>query len=138
MNESRLPIPLRALRTKIIDPGPSPDPLLHNRAKLVQAYRRNPNLYPDGIGAWYQPQDWDPRRPGPARLIATGNARLRALDPWANLRAKGEPHPNGAPLPPLNLEPETPPQLTTNFPHKEVPQKQATPSQEKGDKPLGT
>jgi hypothetical protein len=34
------------------------DPILSARAALVRRYRTNPNLYPDGIGAWYHPEEW--------------------------------------------------------------------------------
>ncbi len=70
--------------------------LLEAREKAVAAYRKQPGSWPDGIGAWYQPADWGPEKDGPAPLIAIGDARARALDPWANVRAKGGPCP---PLP---------------------------------------
>jgi hypothetical protein len=70
--------------------------LLHEaRSKGVRLYRANPRPWPDGIGAWYRAEDWTDE----GELIATGEARARALDWWANDRAKGRP------CPPLALVP---------------------------------
>jgi hypothetical protein len=71
--------------------------LLHEaRSKGVVAYRANPRPWPDGIGAWYRAEDWTDA----GELIAVGEARARALDWWANDRAKGRPCPPLAGVPP--------------------------------------
>jgi hypothetical protein len=71
--------------------------LLHEaRSKGVRLYRANPRPWPDGIGAWYRAEDWTDS----GELIATGEARARALDWWANDRAKGRPCPPLAGVPP--------------------------------------
>ena len=64
-------------------------PRTQDKNQLVIAYQISRTPWPDGIGAWYRPQDWDKE----GNLIATGNDRARALDPWANDRAKGRPCP---------------------------------------------
>jgi hypothetical protein len=67
------------------------DSLAESRARFVRRYRANRASWPDGIGAWYRPQDWASGNDDTGDiLIATGEARVRALDPWANMRAKGE------------------------------------------------
>ena len=63
--------------------------LLEARAKIVVSYRREPRPWPHGIGAWYHPEDWDDS----GTLLAVGEARARALDPWANDRKAGRPCP---------------------------------------------
>jgi hypothetical protein len=60
-----------------------------SRAAFVRQYWANPHPWPHGPGAWYRAEDWDDA----GKLLATGEARARALDPWANDRAKGEPCP---------------------------------------------
>jgi hypothetical protein len=78
-----------------------------DRSKLVRMFRENPRPWPDGIGAWYRAEDWDDS----GVLLATGEARARALDPWANDRARGRPCP---PMP--GVTPQlvtTPPRVVT-------------------------
>jgi hypothetical protein len=112
-------------RQRIFDLPPSrfdhvPDfPNLHEeREKLVAKYRTNSSPWPHGIGAWYHTADWHWKT---NELIATGNNRIRALDPYANLRAKGQTIlPDGSPLPPLNLLPEEPSQPVTKTPPPDV------------------
>jgi hypothetical protein len=71
------------------------------RAKFVGKYRANPAPWPNGIGAWYRAEDWAAGNDDDGDvLIATGEARARALDPWANMRAAGEVCP---PLPAVEL-----------------------------------
>lgn len=41
------------------------------------------------LGAWHRAEDWT----ADGNLIATGEARLKAIDPWANDRAAGRPCP---------------------------------------------
>jgi hypothetical protein len=70
--------------------------LLHEaRSKIVAAYRRSQAPWPDGLGAWYRAEDWA----DDGTLVAVGETRARALDPWANDRKKGLPCP---PLPRVN------------------------------------
>jgi hypothetical protein len=84
------------------------DSLAASRAKFVRKYRDNPKPWPDGIGAWYRAEDWVAGDDDHGdTLIATGEARARALDPWANMRARGEPCP---PLPAIEVEPEPEPE----------------------------
>jgi hypothetical protein len=66
--------------------------LEESRGKFVLQCRANPRGWPDGIGAWFKDEDWD--RDG--KLVVVGEAKTRAVDPWANDRAKGRPCP---PLP---------------------------------------
>ncbi len=66
--------------------------LEESRGKFVLQYRENPKPWPDGIGAWFKDEDWDKD----GKLIAVGEAMARALDQYANNRAKGLPCP---PLP---------------------------------------
>ena len=93
-----------------------------SRAKYVRQYRANAHPWPDGIGAWYKSADWIPGNDKDGdTLIATGNARARALDPWANVRAKGEPCP---PLPESQIETVTPDrnsESNSNAPRKRRP-----------------
>jgi hypothetical protein len=63
--------------------------LAASRSAFVKQYRANAHGWPDGIGAWYRPIDWDDG----GTLLATGEAKARALDPWANDRAAGRPCP---------------------------------------------
>jgi hypothetical protein len=70
------------------------DLLAFDRARLARRYRMNPSPWPDGIGKWFHQEDWAPGDDATGDvLIATGEARVRALDPWSNNRAKGEPCP---------------------------------------------
>jgi hypothetical protein len=64
--------------------------LAHSRSAFVRQYRADPRSWPDGIGAWYRADDWL----DDGTLVATGEARARAIDPWANDRAKGLPCPD--------------------------------------------
>jgi hypothetical protein len=66
-----------------------PRSLAATRSAFVLQYRANPRAWPDGIGPWYRPDDWL----DDGTLIATGEAKAQALDPWANDRAKGRPCP---------------------------------------------
>jgi hypothetical protein len=59
------------------------------RGLFVVKYRLHKGNWPDGPGAWYKDEDWDKD----GNLIAAGEARLRALDPFANDRAAGLPCP---------------------------------------------
>ena len=59
------------------------------RGKFVVQYRAHPGSWPEGPGAWYRDEDWDKD----GSLVAVGEARLRALDPFANDRAAGIPCP---------------------------------------------
>lgn len=34
--------------------------LTEHRGRLVAKYRVNPQVWPDGIGSWYKPEDWGP------------------------------------------------------------------------------
>src|SRR5271154_3919201 len=63
--------------------------LAESRSAFVRQYRRDTRPWPDGPGAWYRHEDWA----DDGTLVATGEARARALDPWANVRAKGAPCP---------------------------------------------
>ena len=60
--------------------------LLEARGRLVRQYRANRGPWPQGIGAWYRAEDWSDS----GELLADGEARVRALDAWANVRAWGE------------------------------------------------
>lgn len=69
------------------------DQLFESRAEFVRRYRSNPSPWPDGPGAWYRAEDWNDA----GELIGD---TARALDPFANARANGEPCP---PLRPSRL-----------------------------------
>ena len=62
--------------------------LLEARSHIVARYRGG-SMWPDGIGAWYRPEDWTDA----GDLTATGEAWSAAMDPHANDRAKGLPCP---------------------------------------------
>ena len=34
--------------------------LSEHRGRIVAKYRLNPQVWPDGIGPWYKPEDWGP------------------------------------------------------------------------------
>jgi hypothetical protein len=86
--------------------------LAESRAKFVRRYRTDSRPWPDGIGAWFRQEDWAPGNDTDGDvLIATGEARARALDPWSNMRAKGERCP---PLPLLDEESRNSPSPVTN------------------------
>lgn len=57
-----------------------------SRGKAVRESREKTGVY---LGTWYRPEDWNEN----GDLIATGIARLKVLDPWANDRAAGRPCP---------------------------------------------
>jgi hypothetical protein len=66
-----------------------PRSLAVTRSAFVLQYRANPRAWPDGIGPCYRPDDCL----DDGTLIATGEAKARALDPWADDRSKGRPCP---------------------------------------------
>jgi hypothetical protein len=63
--------------------------LERQRGTFVVQYRDHPGSWPDGPGAWFRDEDWD----ASGKLVATGEARLRAIDWYANDRAAGRPCP---------------------------------------------
>jgi hypothetical protein len=69
------------------------DPILSAHAALVRRYRTNPNLYPDGIGAWYHPEEWtdDGRFVGSGTPPGGGEpvkAKVTKLDVTKNRRGR--------------------------------------------------